>query len=391
MKLLILVCVTLIFALGLMMVFNTSSAEVLDRSLDRSIHQAFLRQIVYALIGFLGACFIWRIGYTHLLRFAPLLLALASLLLICVFIPGIGKVRNGAHRWIGLGSFTFQPSEFIKYLIPMAYIDWYLAQKNKETNFFTFCKIVAILSLPMFLVLIEPDNGTTAVIGATLIPLFFLTGIRFKYWALPMLILLAVGVIAAYQLPYVRARIEVYLHPELDIKGKGHQPHQAKIAAGSGGLLGRGPGASLQKLTYLPEAQNDYIAAIYAEEFGFMGILLLIILYMLFVFGGFSIAIKGENLAGSYLAASITFLIALQAFLNLGVVSGLLPSKGVNLPFFSQGGTSLIANIIGLAVLLNIDYISKDHVKESDFKRRGDRRAPLSRAKPSPQFTIDTP
>lgn len=354
MRLLLLVCVALIFALGLIMVFNTSSAEILDRALDRNIHQAFFRQIVYATIGVLCAVLLWRIGYTHLLRFAPLLLILACGLLILVFVPGIGKVRNGAHRWLGFGGFTFQPSEFVKYLLPMTYIDWILNRKAKEISFFAFCKIVALLSIPMVLVMIEPDNGTTAVMGASLIPLFFLSGIRFKYWALPMLVLAFVGVALAYQLPYVRGRIEVYLHPELDLKGKGHQPHQAKIAAGSGGLLGRGPGASLQKLTYLPEAQNDYIAAIYAEEFGFAGILLLIILYMLFVFAGLTIALRCPSSAGAYLAAAITFLISLQAFLNLGVVSGLLPSKGVNLPFFSQGGTSLIANIMGLTVLLNI-------------------------------------
>jgi cell division protein FtsW len=197
---------------------------------------------------------------------------------------------------------------------------------------------------------------------------------------LPMILLMFVGAIAAYQLPYVRGRIEVYLHPELDLKGKGHQPHQAKIAAGSGGFLGRGPGASLQKLTYLPEAQNDYIAAIYAEEFGFAGILLLVLLYMLFSFGGFSIAMRSSTLAGAYIASAITFLIALQAFLNLGVVSGLLPSKGVNLPFFSQGGTSLIANIIGLAVLLNI---GSHEEKASGFECRGNRRTSVSGAKPS--------
>jgi cell division protein FtsW len=275
-------------------------------------------------------------------------------MLILVFVPGIGKVRNGAHRWLGVGGFTFQPSEFVKYLLPMAYIDWFLKRKEAQIPFLSFCKIVALLAVPMFLVMVEPDNGTCAVMGASLIPLFFLSGIRFKFWALPMIILILVGVVAAYQLPYVKARIEVYLHPELDLKGKGHQPHQAKIAAGSGGFLGRGPGASLQKLTYLPEAQNDYIAAIYAEEFGFAGILLLIILYMFLIYGGCSIAMHSQALAGAYLGAAITFLIALQAFLNLGVVSGLLPSKGVNLPFFSQGGTSLIANVIGLAVLLNI-------------------------------------
>jgi len=376
MRLLILICVILIFALGLMMVFNTTSAEILDRALDRNIHQALFRQFTYAIVGLLVAIMVWKVGYTHLLRLSPYLLLFAAVLLILTFVPGVGKARNGAHRWVGIGSFTIQPSEFVKYLIPMVYIEWIVRRYKHQVSFFTFCKLVALLAVPMFLVMIEPDNGTTAVMGASLIPLFFISGIRFKYWALPVLILLSIGTIAAFQLPYVRGRIQVYLHPELDIKGKGHQPHQAKIAAGSGKLLGRGPGASLQKLTYLPEAQNDYIAAIYAEEFGFVGILLLITLYMLLAFGGFSIAMRTPTVLGCYLAMTITFLITLQAFLNLGVVSGLLPSKGVNLPFFSQGGTSLIANIIGLTILLNIGGHEE---KENHLERRRNRRAPLSR------------
>lgn len=376
MRLLVLVCVILIFALGLMMVFNTSSAEILDRALDRSIHQAFLRQITYAIVGLLVSSLIWKTGYTHLLRLSPYLLVCILLLLVLVFVPGIGKARNGAHRWVGIGTFTIQPSEFAKYLIPMVYIEWIVRRYKHQVSFLTFCKLVAILAIPMLLIMIEPDNGTTAVIGASLIPLFFISGIRFKYWALPVLILLSVGTVAAFQLPYVRGRLQVYLHPELDIRGKGHQPHQAKIAAGSGKLFGRGPGASVQKLTYLPEAQNDYIAAIYAEEFGFVGILLLITLYMLFAFGGFSIAMRTPTVLGCYLAMAITFLITLQAFLNLGVVSGLLPSKGVNLPFFSQGGTSLIANIIGLTILLNIESYEK---KKNYFERGWNRGAPLSR------------
>lgn len=354
MRLLLLVCVAVIFLMGLMMVFNTSSAEILDRALDRNTHHALLKQIAYACIGSLIATFVWKVGYDHLLKFSFPLLLLAIFLLLLVFVPGIGQMRNGARRWIGLGGFTFQPSEFVKYIILMFYIEYYMTRKDKLASFKNFIKLASILAIPFLLVMVEPDNGTAAVIGASLLPLFFLTGIRFKYWAFPVLALFCIGILAAYQLPYVRARLEVYLNPELDIKGKGHQPYQAKIAAGSGKLFGRGPGGSLQKLTYLPEAQNDYIAAIFAEEFGFLGILVLLTLYMLFAFSGFSIAMHAKKPEGFYLAASITFLISLQAFLNLGVVSGLLPSKGVNLPFFSQGGTSLMANLIGVTLLLSV-------------------------------------
>ncbi|MFN0065742.1 MAG: FtsW/RodA/SpoVE family cell cycle protein, partial [Chlamydiales bacterium] len=250
----------------------------------------------------------------------------------------------------------------------------------EKVSFWSFCTMVGCLTLPLGLIMIEPDNGSVAVVGATLIALFFISRISSKYWVIPMCIMIACGAVAAYKLPYVRARIDVYLHPELDIRGKGHQAHQAKIAAGSGKIFGRGVGSSLQKLTYLPEAQNDYIAAIYAEEFGFVGMLLLITLYMLFACGGFSISLRAKTLQGSFLSLMITYLITLQAFLNLGVVSGLLPAKGVNLPFFSQGGTSLVANILGLALLLSIGKDVEEKAKKNHFDGRRDRGASLPRA-----------
>jgi cell division protein FtsW len=367
MRLLLLICVALIFALGLMMVFNTSSAEVLDRALNRSTHQALFKQIFYSVFGCLLSILVWRIGFDQLLKLSYPLLIFGIFLLLLVFIPGIGQIRNGARRWIGIGHFTFQPSELVKYVVPMYYIDRVLSLKKDTIYFRDFFKIVAALAIPILLVMVEPDNGTAAVMGASLLPLFYISSIRFKFWALPVLILLAMGFFAAYQLPYVRGRLEVYLNPELDLKGKGHQPYQAKIAAGSGKLWGRGPGASLQKLTYLPEAQNDYIAAIYAEEFGFIGILFLVVLYLFFAFGGYSIAMNAHCKEGCFLAMEITFLISLQAFLNLGVVSGLLPSKGVNLPFFSQGGTSLIANLMGFALLLNIAKKTEKHAPKKNY------------------------
>lgn len=362
MRLLILVSIALIFSLGLIMVFNTSSAEVLDRSLNQSLNYALLKQITYAIVGCLCAVLVWRIGYDHLLHLSYPLLVFGLLLLLIVFIPGIGSTRGGAKRWIILGGFSFQPSEFVKYIMPMAYIEYIRTHKDEVINFKKFLKIAIILGIPVMLVAVEPDNGTAAVMGASLLPLFYVSGIRFKYWAMPFLVLISVCAVVAFQLPYVKARIQVYLHPELDVKGKGHQPHQAKIAAGSGKLLGRGAGASLQKLTYLPEAQNDYIAAIYAEEFGFIGMLVLLFLYLLFAYGGFSIAINASHISAQLLAMVITFLISLQAFLNLGVASGLLPSKGINLPFFSQGGTSLVANIAAIAILLNIPATSEKAV-----------------------------
>lgn len=350
----LLVAVTLIFSIGLVMIFNTSSAEVLDLSLEKSTHDSLIKQILYAILG-CGVGFVARsLGYHNLIKLSFPLLVFFSILLLLVLIPGVGIVANGSRRWLGLAGFTLQPSELVKLIIPLYFIHRSEKVDVSALSFLGFLKFIAFACVPMVLILFEPNNGTVGVMGVTLMALFLISGVKAKYWALPMACAVVVCGLAAYNMPYVAARIKVYRNPELDILGKGHQPHQAKIAAGSGELLGKGPGGSLQKLSYLPEAQNDYIAAIYAEEFGFVGILVLLSLYMVVSYCGFHIACHAPDRSGCYLATAITFLISFQAFLNLGVVSGLLPSTGLNLPFFSQGGTSLIANIIGLSLLFDI-------------------------------------
>jgi cell division protein FtsW len=355
----------LLFSLGLVMVFNTTSAEVLDGTFRANTHYALIKQIIFGLMGIGAGFLIWFVGYRNILRLSPALFWFSIILLILVLIPGIGQEINGAKRWIYLFGYSFQPSELIKYIIPLYFINILLEEKQ-ILSFFKFIKIMLLFSLPIGLVLFEPDNGTVAIIIITLIILFILTGIKYKYWVFPLLLMIGIGGSLAYQMPHVPARIRIYLHPELDLKGKGHQPHQAKIAAGSGRLYGRGLGESLQKLNYLPEARSDYIAAIYAEEFGFLGMLFLITLYMSIGCSIFFIAVNARDKGGFYLASIICFLITFQAFVNLGVVSGLLPSKGIALPFFSQGGTSVFIHIIALSVILNIDYFSK---------RRKERRA----------------
>lgn len=346
--------ITSIFVLGLVMIFNTTSAEVLDHALAKSTHQAFFRQILYAVLGLVLAGGIIGMGYRRFFTWSPYLFYFFTFLLLLVLIPGIGREVNGSKRWLGFAGFSFQPSEFIKYIIPTYFTYRVLQYEGKEILIKDFLRLVGVVSIPILLILVEPNNGTAGVIGLTLVVMCVITRIAFRYWAFPLLVLMAIGTLSAYHLPYVAARLEVYLHPELDLKGKGHQPYQAKIAAGSGQLWGTGPGNSLQKLSYLPEAQNDYIAAIYAEEFGFMGMLFLIVLYMLIGYVGFTVAFYAPDRQGFYLATVVTFLICFQAFMNLGVVSGLLPSTGLNLPFFSQGGTSLMANIMGLGLLINI-------------------------------------
>jgi len=355
-RLLLLLSICSIFVMGLVMIFNTSSAEVLDHDLSRSTHQALFKQIFYGIAGMMLAGALWKMGYQRLIEMSPLLMMIFSLLLAMTLIPGIGKEVNGSRRWIGIAGFSFQPSEFVKYIVPAYFVSRLLSIDPAQLTLKEFIKLVGILGIPILLILVEPNNGTAGVVGLTVLMVCVISRIPVKFWALPLLVLALIGIFSAYHLPYVSARLNSYMHPELDLKGKGHQPYQAKIAAGSGQLAGIGPGNSLQKLSYLPEAQNDYIAAIFAEEFGFIGVSCLIFLYMLVGYAGFYIAYHSQSREGFYMASIPTFLICFQAFMNLGVVSGLLPSTGLNLPFFSQGGTSLMANIMGLGLLLNIAY-----------------------------------
>jgi cell division protein FtsW len=359
--------VVVIFSFGLLMVFDTTSAEVLDRSLEISTHLALIRQMIYAIIGLLFGGLIWVVGYQKIIEKSPFFLIVSIVLLILVFVPKIGQEINGAKRWISFLGGTFQPSEIVKYIIPIYFI-YRITEFKQQIDLRSFLKILIVFVIPISLILIEPDTGTTAIILASLVILFVLTRIKWVYWALPLLIFVFMGSIVAYNMPHVPNRIKIYLHPELDLKGKGHQPYQAKIAAGSGRLLGKGLGESLQKLDYLPEARSDYIAAIFAEEFGFVGIVCLIGAYITISYLGFYIASKAKDKKGFYLASIISFLIAFQSFLNFGVVSGLLPSKGITLPFFSQGGTSLVVNIVALFLLLNIAKESKDVNKEKEVQ-----------------------
>lgn len=343
-----------IFTLGLVMIFSTTSADVLDHTLGKGEHVQLFKQIGYGFGGVLLGFGTYRLGWKKLFDLSPLLMNIAIFLLVLTLIPGIGREVNGSRRWLSLMGFSFQPSEFVKLIVPTFFLYYTLQYPEGEMKLPDFLKILGRSLIPVILILVEPNNGTALVILACLVVCFFLVGIPLKFWAFPLLILtLLLGVFAS-QLPYVTKRMQVYLDPESDLKGKGHQPYQAKIATGSGGLLGKGVAKSLQKLSYLPEAQNDYIAAIWAEEFGFIGVISLIMLYMGLLAVGFSISANASAPSAMILGAVITFLMTFQAFLNLGVVSGLLPSTGLNLPFFSQGGTSLMANFIGVSLLLSI-------------------------------------
>lgn len=366
---LILTAALVLVVWGLLTVYNTSSAEIIDRAQARSIHAALLRQGIYASLGLCAGSIAWWVGPQILLRHPWIVWTVVCIALAACFIPGIGQAANGASRWLRIGPVSIQPSEIAKLVLPVLAVAW--LRRETSLSWVRFCRYMLACAVPIGLILLEPDNGTTLIALFSLGLVLFLGRVPAKFWALPMAVLLVIGGGAASQMPHVHHRLAVYLHPELDLRGKGHQPYQARIAVGSGGFSGRGLGKGLQKLEYLPEAQNDYIAAIVAEEAGFLGMTGLIALYCSLLMGGTWVAMRLQGW-DQVLAASFVALLCVQAFLNLGVVSGVLPSTGINLPLFSQGGTSLLCNLILVGWLVRFGTMPRHRCPAEASKRQSE-------------------
>lgn len=346
--------VFILFTIGLFMIFGASSGEMVD--LWKSSHQylAFAKQLLWGCVAACAGSAAYHIGWARLYEKSFFLYGFFVLLLFAVLIPGVGVAANGSRRWLSLCGLSIQPSEFIKIFLPAFFIKL-TEGKDKIITFQQFCILMAYAFFPILLIIIEPNNGTAGTIAVLIGVLILAKKIPWKFWLIPLIIASGCLLCAAWKSSYVQARIVSYLNPEGDIKGKGHQPFQAKIAAGSGGIFGRGPARSIQKLSYLPEAQNDYIAAIYAEEFGFIGILALLITYIWLLSEILRIMLQQKTEEGFLWALSFLYLFGFHSFFNLAVVSGLMPSTGLNLPFFSQGGSSLVANGIAIGLLLSLE------------------------------------
>jgi len=287
--------------------------------------------------------------YAHLFFFA------AIFLLLVVFLPGLGFETKGASRWIVLGDLSFQPSELAKLAFIIYFANWLSMKerelKNFEKGFLPFILIVAIIALPL---IIQPDIGTMIVIVMIAVAMFYAGGANTSH--LPLLFAGAILVIFSLikLAPYRVDRLMVFLHPELDPRGIGYQINQALLALGSGGIFGLGYGHSRQKFNYLPEPMGDSIFAIIGEEMGFVGLIILITLFIIFAKRGFEVAKNAPDNFGKFMAFGITSWIAFQAVINICAITSLAPLTGIPLPLISYGGSSLVVSLMGMGILLNI-------------------------------------
>lgn len=301
-----------------------------------------------------------KINYRWWGKFSFVLLVTAFILTLLVFLPKIGLSHGGATRWISAGPLFFQPSEILKFSL-IVYLASWLSSKNRnirnfKSGFLPFFGMAAIAGTP---VVMQKDIGTLSVILSGCLALFFLAGGKLKHFLLAVIIIVvAVGSLIIIE-PYRVNRLKVFFNPEHDPQGASYQLRQSLIAVGSGGIFGKGFGMSVQKFKYLPEPVGDSVFAVFAEEFGFIGAVFLICLFLFFLYKGFSISIRAPDNFGRLAAAGIAIMITAQSFINIAAMVGIFPLTGVPLVFVSKGGTALMMTLIEAGVLLNISKHAK--------------------------------
>jgi len=356
-------------SIGVVMVYSASAILAADRFGDP--HYFLKRQLFWALLGLGGLWAALAVDYRVLERVALPLLGVAALLLVLVLVPAFGQAINGTRRWLRLGGVSFQPVELAK-LAFVIYLARFLGRRGEAVQGFWGGAVPpAVIGGGLAaLVLRQPDLGNSLTLLALAFTLLFLAGARPRHLLLlaaPALPLLAVAV---YLAPYRWRRILAFLNPESDPRGSGFQIIQSFLAIGSGGLLGRGLGGSKQKLFYLPEPHTDFVFAVIAEELGLIGGVTVVALFMVLIWRGLRAGLRAPDRFGAYLALGLTTMLATEALVNLGVVTGSLPTKGLPLPFVSFGGSALFMTLLSTGILLNI---SQHGASDATSRRRASR------------------
>jgi cell division protein FtsW len=307
-------------------------------------------------------------------RFAPWLFIACALMLVLVLIPGVGREVNGSRRWIPLGFMTMQPSELMK-LLTVLYAADYTVRKAAFMHDFKkgFLPMAGVMVFISAMLLRQPDFGALVVITSIAMAILFLGGLNWRVFAGLVVLLAGAFVVLIISSPYRLQRILGFMDPWADAYGKGYQLSHSLIAFGRGEWLGVGLGASIEKLFYLPEAHTDFLLAVIAEELGFAGVAVILALFVLFIHRSFAVgreAMMREKYFAALVAQGIAVWITVQAFINMGVNMGLLPTKGLTLPFLSFGGTGILINCIAVGILLRIDHENRVNSTGAGAKAR---------------------
>ncbi len=329
------------------------------------------RQVLFGLLPGIVAFFVlYRIDYQVWKKYSFSLLLLSILLLVAVFVPGIGQELGGSRSWIIIGGFSLQPSEIVK-LTFLLYLAGWLEKRSQGISdmMVGLVPFTVILTVIAGLIILQPDIGTLTVIVAISLIAYFAAGAPIAHLASIGALGIAGFVALIKAAPYRMARLTVFLQPDTDVQGIGYQLRQSILAVGSGGLFGLGLGYSRQKFAYLPEVAGDSIFAIAAEELGFFVSTIIVIAFVYFVMRGLRIARYAPDMYGRIVATGIVGWIGWQAFVNMGAIIGLLPLTGIPLPFISHGGTALMTTLAAFGILINISRQTGHIIKKSSARR----------------------
>lgn len=353
----------ILLVVGGFFVFSSASLGLLARD-GASFSSVAFSQIVFGIVGGSIALLIAsQIYYRNWRQYAFYIFLASIAFTLLVFVPGLGYSHGGALRWIEIGGFSVQPSEFLKigFLIYMA--TWLSGMQQHITSFtkgtLPFCGLVGIIGI---ILLLQPDTDTFLITAASAVAMFVVAGGRWRDVALMGLAALALLAVLVFMRPYLMDRIMSFVDPASDPLGSSYQVQQSLIAVGSGGFTGRGFGQSIQKFEYLPEPIGDSVFAVFAEEFGFIGSLILILLLASFTFRGYRLATHAQDQFGMLLVVGIVTLIVVQAFLNIAAMVAIMPMLGLPLPFISHGGTALLTTLGAVGIILNVSRYQKRSV-----------------------------
>lgn len=351
-QIMVIVSTLILLFIGVFMV--RESSLIWSQYLYGDENYYFKRQLIYAIIGLFVFFLAIKINYKYLHKYSTLFLLISLALLILVLIPGIGIKRNGSTSWLGFSLLTFQPSEFFKISL-IIFISHYLDKEYLRTSKLkNVIPLIIIMALGFILIMLQPDFGTCMVLAISVFALLYSSRLKNKWFIIFILLGLSFIIIMIFSASYRFSRIASFIDPFEDPLGSGFQIIQSLYALGPGGLIGNME--SIQKYFYLPEPQTDFIFAIYIEEFGLIGGLILLILYGIIFYASYKIIQNSSDLFKSLVSLGLLSLFIVQVIINLGVVIGLFPVTGITLPLISYGGSSLIVCLFSLGLIVNNNY-----------------------------------
>jgi cell division protein FtsW len=350
----ILVSITVILSIiGCIFIYSSSSVYACEKC--GTAHYYVVRQLIGFIIGFVGILLVQCIP-THVIQKSSSVAMLLSLMLTgMTYIPFFARKIHGASRWISIGGIAFQPSELLKMALIM-YLAYILSKKDwsQASLFHDYIPMLIIVSIPLAAILAQPDFGLTVTLSITIVLMFFLASFKVWHLLVSLLLLIPAGATLILLKPYRLKRILVFLNPWQDPLGSGFQIIQSLIAVGSGSFWGLGIGNSRQKFFYLPMQHTDFIFSVIAEETGFIGTSLVLLLYILLLYYGLRLARNIPNKYAALVIAGFTMVTSLQALINIAVTIGLVPTKGIGLPFVSYGNTALVCNLLMIGIIINL-------------------------------------